>query len=70
MMFGPFDYFAPSLVELSAPIFAPSLVYVPEYSPIYRERHDTRHLPVIAAFARECQPSEMVIDTVSSYCVA
>jgi hypothetical protein len=67
MMFGPFDDFAPFLVELStAPVVAPSLLSTPDYSPICRDSGDTRHLEVIATFARECQPSEMVL---RDYCV-
>lgn len=54
MDFNPF--IAPVSVE-------PSLLSVPSFLPISRdvEMADARHLTVIAAFARECCPSEMVV---------
>jgi hypothetical protein len=67
MQFSPFDT-APVSVELSIP--SPSLSVATSYSPIIRGTGDFRHLSVIASFARECCPSEMVVDTIDSYCVA
>lgn len=64
MDFSPFD--APVSVE---PAVSPSLCAVPLYLPIVRTDSDTRHLSVIAAFARECQPSEMVLDPYGAYAV-
>lgn len=61
MYFNPFND-APVSVE-------PSLSVVPFYSPIIRGTGDTRHLSVIASFARECCPSEMVIDPIDGYAV-
>jgi hypothetical protein len=57
MDFSPFD--APVSVEPSTL----SLCAVPSFSPIVRDVNmsDTRHLPVIASFAHECQPSEMMV---------
>jgi hypothetical protein len=65
MYFNPCD--APVSVELSTP--SPSLSVAPSYSPIIRGSGDTRHLPIIASFARECQPSEMVVDSMDGYAV-
>jgi hypothetical protein len=66
MYFNPCD--APISVELSIP--SPSIAAVPPYSPIIRGNDDTRHLSVIASFARECCPSDMVIDSIDGYAVS
>jgi hypothetical protein len=63
MQFSPFDT-APVSVELSIP----SISVSPSYSPIIRGTGDTRHLSVIASFARECCPSEMVA-AIDGYCI-
>jgi hypothetical protein len=65
MYFNPCN--APVLVESSAPYA--SICAVPEYSPIVRGSGDDRHLSVIASFARECQPSDMVVDSIDGYTV-
>lgn len=40
---------------------SPSLCAGPSFSPIIRGNGDERHLPVIASFAREYRPSEMMV---------
>jgi hypothetical protein len=66
MYFNPFND-APVSVELS--VSSPSIAAIPSYSPIIRGTDDTRHLSVIASFARECCPSKMVTDPIDGYCV-
>jgi hypothetical protein len=65
MYFNPCS--APVSVELSIP--SPSLAAIPSYRPIIRGTGDTRHLSVIASFARECCPSQMIVDSIDGYCV-
>jgi hypothetical protein len=67
MYFNPFDA-APVSVEPSISSPSLSLSTIP-YSPIIRGTDDIRHLSVIASFARECCPSEMVVDSIDGYAV-
>jgi hypothetical protein len=69
MYFNPCD--APASVELSASASASSLslAAVPPYRPVIRGVGDFRHLPIIASFARECCPSDMIVDSIDGYAV-